>query len=72
MLELYNLDYSEDIVHYSNSTHNLVATFRKVALNRKASRILRKMFETGIGYKASSSYSVKDASIDIYSRGEKL
>ena len=72
MLELHNLDYSKDIVYYSNSTYNLVVTFRKVALNRKASRILRKMFEIGIGRKASSSYSVKDASIDIYSRGEKL
>ena len=72
MLELYNLDYSEDIVYYSNLTYNLVATFRKVALNCEASRILRKMFEIGISRKASSSYSIKDASIDIYNRGEKL
>ena len=72
MLELYNLDYSKDIAYYSNSTHNLVTTFRKVTLNREASRLLRKAFEASISRKGSSSYSVKDTSLDIYSRSKKL
>ena len=37
-LELYNLDNSEDIATYSNSTHNLAQTFKKKALYRKATR----------------------------------
>ena len=72
MLELYNLDYSEDIAYYGNSTYTIVETFRKQALNREAGRILRKMFETSISYKASNLYIVKDASLDVYSRAEKL
>ena len=40
MLELYNLDYSEDIAYYGNSTYTIVETFRKQALNRKAGRVL--------------------------------
>ena len=72
MLELYNLDYSEDIAYYGNSIHTIVETFRKQALNRKAGRILRKMFEIGISREASNLHTVKDASLNVYSRAEKI
>lgn len=71
-LELHNLDYSEDIAQFSNSTHDLTATFRKVALNGEAARLLRKMFETGIGRHASATHTVKDASVDVFSLADKI
>ena len=74
MLELYNLNYSEDIAQFSNLTHDIVATFRKITLNREPSRIVRRMFKGGIGRegKTSTSYSKKDASVDIFSLADKL
>jgi len=72
MLELYNLNYSEDIAIFSNLTYNLTATFRKKALYYKATRILRTIYKIGMSRKASGAYIIKDASVDIYSLIDKL
>ena len=69
-LELYNLNYSEDIAQFANSTHNLAATCRKVALNRETTRIYRKMFEASS--KVSTKHTQKNSKVDIFSLAYKI
>lgn len=72
MLKLYNLDYSKDIVRFGNSTYNLAATFRKVALYYKAAKQVRKIYKTGISRKASATYTVKNTIVDVFNLADKL
>lgn len=70
--ELYNLDYTLDYNSKGNSTYNLVAIFRKVALNRKQNKVTRKIQESDIGRKGSNRYTNKDATLDVFSLADKL
>ena len=71
-LELYNYDYSEDIAYSTNSTYTLKQTFEKVSSNRVASKVVRKIQETTIGYKGTNTYSYKDTTDNIFTLGDKL
>ena len=72
LLELHNLDYSEDLVRNTNSTHQLAPMEKNKALCREAARVIRTAFETGISQEGSSSHSAKDSSVDVFSRADKL
>ena len=61
-----------DIAYFGNSIYDLATTFYKVVLNREATNIVRYMFEASIGRKGSSTYTIKDASVDIFSLVYKL
>ena len=71
-LELYNYNYSKDIAYSTNSTYDLTQTFQKISSNRAASKVVRKMQETAIGYKGSNTYSQKDSLLDVFTLGNKL
>ena len=72
MLELYNLNYSKDIARYANSTYDLAATFKKVALNREASSYIRTILEARLSRATSASYTAKDYFINKFSLIDKL
>jgi hypothetical protein len=72
MLELHNLDYSEDIKINANSTYNIRATFKKVALNRKARNVVRSILKSSIDINIITSYSAKDLTIDVISLSNKI
>ena len=72
LLEMHNLDYSEDLVRNANSTHQLAAMEKNKALCREAARVARLVFETGMSQKGSTSHSAKDSSLDVFSRADKL
>ena len=70
MLELYNLEYSRDIKNSIGVDY--IATVYKVGLNRRSTRILRDVFESGIGYKGTSYYTYKNTSNNMFNRANKL
>ena len=71
-MELHNYDYSEDIAHSANSTHDLAHTFQKIAGNRTAGKIVRTIWENNIGYQGTNTYSQKDSLLDVFTLGDKL
>ena len=71
-LELHNYDYSKDIAYSTNSTHALKQTFEKISSNREASKIVREMQETAIGYQGTNTYSYKDSTDDVFALSNKL
>jgi hypothetical protein len=72
MLELHNLDYSEDIKINANSTYNIRAIFIKVALNREARNVARSIIESSMDVNITTSHSAKDSTVDIISLSNKI
>ena len=71
-LELYNLDYLEDISQFGNSTYDIAATFRNKALNREALKVYRRMFKVGISYQRTTYRIAKNDYVNVFSLVDKL
>jgi hypothetical protein len=55
-LELKNLVYSEGIVQFANSTHDIAAIFRNTALNGTAVHAMHTMFWSSMSCERSASH----------------
>ncbi|KAI1820670.1 hypothetical protein F4861DRAFT_542739 [Xylaria intraflava] len=72
MLEHVNAGYALDIKHNRNSTHDIRATFTRLALNGNYLATIRKSVEHTFGVYAKGTHKGGDATLDIVSYACKL
>ncbi|SMR62468.1 unnamed protein product [Zymoseptoria tritici ST99CH_1E4] len=71
LVEIYNMEYSMDIKQHANSTHTLDKTFRRIALMRECTRVLKLIFG-GLGATYTNYHTAKNTSDDIIGYGMQL